>query len=68
MMYGIRNNEPFGIDYYRRLRPKDFIEISKKYPLDYILIDNSFNSEFIGNIPVWNDNRNSIYEVKNLEF
>ena len=68
MMYGIRNNEPFGIDYYRRLRPKDFIEISKKYPLDYILIDNSFNSEFKGNIPVWNDNRNSIYEVKNLEF
>ena len=68
MIYGSRKEGTFGLDFYRSLKPRDFIEISKKYQLDYILIENGFESEFNGNQPVWKNQRHSIYRLENLRF
>ncbi len=65
-IYGSFQNDTNGIDFYRELQPKDFIEISKKYQLDYILIENGFDSEFANNTPVWKNNRHSLYSIKSL--
>jgi hypothetical protein len=65
-MYGSLQKDSNGIDFYRELRPKDFIEISKKYQLDYILIENGFETEFANNTPVWKNNKHSLYSVKRL--
>lgn len=66
LTYGTRQNKLVGIDFYRNLKPKDFMEISKKYQLDYILIEKGFNSAFAKHKPVWANNKHSIYRVQNL--
>lgn len=68
MMYGSRKGEPFGLDFYRSLKPRDFIEISKKHQLDYILIENGFDSAFEKEEPVWKNQRHSLYRLENQRF
>lgn len=68
ILYGSRQEEFNGLDFYRSLKPKDFIEISKKRQLNYILIENAFDKEFEKNKPVWKNRKHSIYRVKNLRF
>ena len=68
LMYGSWQNGVNGKDFYRGLKPKDFIEISKKHQLDYILIENGYDKAFSENTPVWKNNKRSIYRVKNLRF
>ncbi|WP_281541804.1 hypothetical protein [Maribacter aestuarii] len=66
MIFGSRYQESHGIDFYRNLKPNDFLEISKKYQLDYILIENKFNYAFEKYIPIWKDKKNSIYSVQSF--
>lgn len=66
LIFGSRQQESHGIDFYRNLKPNDFFEISKKYQLDYVLIENKFNSAFAKYKPVWQNKRHSIYRVQNL--
>ena len=66
MIYGSRKGEFQGIDFYRTLKPGDFFEISKKRQLNYILIENAFDSAFEKVEPVWKNHRHSIYLVDNL--
>lgn len=68
LMYGSQLNEQKGTDFYRSLKPVDFIDMAKKYQLDYIVIENSFNGVFGKNLPVWADRKHSIYSVENLRF
>lgn len=67
MIYGSRVNGFFGVDYYRQLSPRDFVEISTKHQLDYILIENDHAHKFNLNTPVWKDQKHSIYAIKNLK-
>ena len=66
LMYGSRLDERTGTAFYRNLKPVDFIEISEKYQLDYIVIETKFNTEFSGYEPVWKNNKHSIYSIENL--
>ena len=68
MIYGSRQDESQRKNFYRTLKPVDFIEISKKYQLNYILIESRFNSAFENEKPVWKNQRHSLYRLKNQRF
>lgn len=66
LMYGSRHDEHRGTAFYRSLKPADFVAISKKYQLDYIVIETRFKTQFVEQEPVWENHRHSIYRVENL--
>lgn len=68
MLYGSRQQPINGTYFYRNMKTEDFIAISKKYQLDYIVTENKFSTNFGANIPVWKNSEHRIYAVKNLRF
>lgn len=67
LMFGSRQEERFGRSFYRSLLPEDFKKISKKYQLDYIVIEQQFSSAFEAYHPVWKNHRHRIYSVKDFK-
>ncbi len=68
MAYGSLQTEPNGTNFYRNLNLDEFVAISKKYQLDYIVTEDKFSNNFGANIPVWKNGKLRIYKVKNLDF
>ena len=49
------------------LKPFDFIQISKKYQLDYVMIESQFSSNFKGYNPVFGNEQIKIYKVEDFK-
>jgi|GEM_PF-1976532 len=54
-------------NYFRSLSSKDFIEISKLYKLDYVIIEKDFYQNFLVETPVFENSQYKIYQVANLK-
>lgn len=66
LMFGSRQEELFGRSFYRTLQPEDFNKISKKYQLDYIVVEQQFSKAFEAYKPVWKNHRHRIYSIKDF--
>ena len=55
------------VDYYRQLSPKDFLRISKTYPLDYVIIEQEYSQAFQDYAAHFADKGIKIYAVKDFE-
>lgn len=64
--YGSLQTQPNGTYFYRNLGPEDFVAMSKKYRLDYIVTENDFSNNLGEHIPVWKNREYRVYAVKNL--
>jgi len=54
-------------NYFRTKQPQDFIDISKKYKLDYIVIESKYSSNFKDYIPKFENNKVKIYKVSDFK-
>jgi hypothetical protein len=52
--------------FYRQLKPIDFYKISKKYRLDYVMIEADFSNEFKNISPLFSNENIKIYATKQL--
>lgn len=53
--------------FFRTLKPLDFAQISKKYQLDYIVIESQFSSNFKDYNPVFENEQIKIYKVEDFK-
>ncbi|CAA6814211.1 MAG: Unknown protein [uncultured Campylobacterales bacterium] len=62
LLYGDTGNE-----FYRSIKPKDFLNIAKRYRLDYIIIELQYSKQFEGNTPVFENKKIKIYKINDLK-
>lgn len=53
-------------NFYRNLKPNDFIKISKNYRLDFVIIETKFSKNFKNFTPVFENSKIKIYKVFNF--
>ena len=54
-------------NFFRTKRPKDFLKISQKYKLDYIVIENEYSSNFKNYSPNFENNKVKIYKISDFK-
>jgi hypothetical protein len=53
--------------FFRKLKPKDFMDIAKKYKLDYVLIESDYSSNFKTHKPKFENKKVKIYKVSDFK-
>lgn len=66
-LYGSQQKGMNWVEHFRTLKPKDFLSVSKKYGLDYVILEREFAINFKENVPVWTNNKLYIYSVEDLK-
>lgn len=67
MAYGSKLGRLQGNDYFRVLTPVDFVEMGKRYPLDYIVVEAKFSSGFNEYTPVWSNDILKVFSLTDLK-
>ncbi len=53
--------------YYRNLTPADFVAISNRYPLQYVIIERNWDQEFLDFASVFSDETIAVYDINSLK-
>jgi hypothetical protein len=75
LLYGTRDtridnilNTRYGLDvFFRKLKPNDFLNASKQYKLDYIIIKNKYSENFKKFEPVFKNKKVKIYKISDFK-
>lgn len=54
-------------NFYRSLGPADFVKVSLRYPLDYVIIEKNFSDKFYKYSPVFENDNIKIYRITDLK-
>jgi hypothetical protein len=66
MAYGSKLSGLQGEEYFRELTPADFIEMKKKYPLDYIVVEAKYAANLSEYTPVWSNKNLKVFSLTDL--
>lgn len=66
LIWGTSKSKNKDVKFYRNLKPEDFRRISKKFQLDYIIVEDKFSKQFRDIKPVWNNSNIRIYKVNDF--